>query len=91
MGYSGEYAIVAYDEWELDDDEKCFLAFQSSISNRPKKTYVFYRDGEFIPISFEGGLGVWLTPKWVTVEEKAELTKNFKRWYKKNRKNLFKN
>lgn len=68
-----------------NDDKTNFLAFTSTVASREKKKYVFHRDGEFIPITFDGSLGVWLNPKWVPEIEKEDLIKNYKKWNRKHR------
>ena len=85
MGLSGDYDVVAYEEWSIDDDKTNFLVFTSDVSAREKKTYVFHRDGEFIPITFEGSLGVWLNPKWISENDKEDLIKSYKKWHRKHR------
>ena len=84
-GLSGVYEVVAYEEWTLADEEVNFFTFNLSVSERPVKTYILHRDGEFIKVPFEGRLGVQLNVQWISVEEKSALKKSFRKWYKKNR------
>lgn len=85
MGLNGTYDVVAHEEWTVSDPQTNFFTFQLSIANREHKTYIFHRDGEFIKVSFEGRLGVSLSPKWIAAEEKQSLSKTFRKWYKKNK------
>ena len=66
-------------------EEENFFAYNISVSDRAVKTYVLYRDGEFIKVPFEGTLGIRLDPKWISSEEKTALIKSFKKWCRKNR------
>ena len=84
-GLQGTYYVMSYEDWTLADEEKNFFAYNISVSERAVKTYVLYRDGEFIKVPFEGTLGVRLEPKWISSEEKTALTKIFKKWRKRNR------
>lgn len=84
-GLQGTYYVMSYEDWTLADEEKNFFAYNISVSDRAVKTYVLYRDGEFIKVPFEGTLGIRLEPKWISSEEKTALIKSFKKWSRKNR------
>lgn len=86
MGLGGEYYVASYEEWTLEDDKTHFFIYNKSVSSRPEKTYVFYRDGEFVPVSFRDRLGINLYPERISSEDKEALVKSFRKWHKKHRK-----
>lgn len=85
MGLTGTYYMMSYEEWTLDQNDVNFFAFVPTVSSRPEKTYVFYRDDEFIKVPVEGYMGIWFNPQWVTAEEKLAMIKKYKKWARKNR------
>lgn len=85
MGYSGSYMVVAYEDWSIEDNAVNFFVYNKSVSDRPVKTYVLYRDGDFYKIPFEGLLGIQISLKWIDSNEKKELLKNYKKWARKNK------
>lgn len=85
MGLSGTYYVVAFEEWTLGMYEKNFFLYNISQASKQSKTYVFYRDGEFTIVPFEGTLGVKLSPQWISAEENLKIVKEYKKWARKNR------
>ncbi len=80
MGLNGEYYVIEYEEWSFDQEEHNFFSFMQIVQSRKQKTYVLYKDGEFIVVPFEDKLGVGLGYKWISVEEKQELIKKYRKW-----------
>ncbi len=85
MGLSGVYEVMSYEEWTLADEDMNFFTFNLSVADRPVKTYIFHRDGEFIKVQFEGRLGIQLNALWISGEDKEDIKKSFRKWFKKNR------
>lgn len=87
MGLSGTYYVVAFEDWNLGQFEMNFFLYNISQATKQSKTYVFYRNGEFTVVPFEGTLGVKLDPQWISAEENLKMVKEYKKWARKNRKN----
>lgn len=85
MGLNGTYYVVAFEEWTLGQFEKNFFLYNMSQASKQSKTYVFYREGEFTIVPFEGRLGVRLNPQWISAEENLQMVKKYKKWARKNR------
>lgn len=83
-GLHGVYQVMSYEDWTLADGDTNFFIYNLSVTDRPLKTYVLHRDGEFIKVPFEGRLGVHLNPRWISSDEKSNLMKTFKKWHRKN-------
>lgn len=61
LGLRGTYTVIAYDDWSIGKKELFFKYFQSEeVKAKQEHTYIFYRDGEYIKVSFSGALGVKL-------------------------------
>lgn len=88
IGLSGTYYVMAFEDWRLGQDDVNFFVYNTSLSSQKAKTYVFFRDGDYVIVPFEGSLGVRLSPDWISIEEKSVLISDFKKWYRKNRKKL---
>lgn len=83
MGLSGEYYVIEFEEWSLDQEDNNFFVFNSSVISRNQKTYVLYKDDEFFVVPFEDKLGVRLGYRWISSEDKLELIKTYHKWTKK--------
>lgn len=84
-GLQGTYQVMSYEDWTLADEETNFFVYNLSVTDRPVKTYVLYRDGKYIKVPFEGRLGINLNVAWISSEEKGALAKAFKKWIRKNK------
>lgn len=84
-GLHGTYQVMSFEDWTLADEETNFFVYNLSVADRPVKTYVLYRDGEYIKVPFEGRLGINLHARWISLEEKEALIKSFKKWNRKRK------
>lgn len=80
MGLNGEYYVMEFEEWSLEQGETNFFVFNATAQSRKQKTYVLYRDGEFVIVPYEGVLGVRVGCRWIPAEEKRELIKKYHKW-----------
>ena len=85
MGLTGIYYVMSYEEWALDQNDVNFFVFQPTVASRPERTYVFYRDNEFITVPVEGYMGIWFNLQWIPAEDKLEMIRKYKKWARKNR------
>lgn len=85
LGLAGAYQVIAFEKWSIENKKTNFLAYSQTVPRDIQKTYVLYRDGEFVKVNFEGALGVSLEVKWISVEEKESLIREYKKWKRKNR------
>ena len=83
MGLNGDYYVIEYEEWSVDQEDYNFFSFMQTVQSRKQKTYVLYRDGEFVVVPFEDKLGVGLGYQWIPAEEKRELIKKYHKWNKR--------
>lgn len=86
MGLNGKYQVVAFNDCDISKDDDNFFFYIANNNNKVgNKRYVFYRDGEFIDVPFNGTLGVNLNPQWISIDEKESIVKNYRKWAKKQR------
>ena len=78
-GLSGRYTVVAYEGWSIIDGKSNMFVYVPTVAERNDKTYILYKDGEYVKVTFSGVLGITLYPEWIDANEKQLLVKYFKK------------
>lgn len=87
-GWIGTYDILHYNDWDFADNPAEFFIYNSSQQNNPKDVIIF-KDGQFYAHHFEHKLGCMISVRTITPEERAKLTKSYKKRKSKILKNLY--
>lgn len=78
MGLSGEYFVMAFEDWDIDD---AFSLYDINDSFRGKtKTITLMKDGKISTHHFQNQIGAKIGIKAISEEEKIRIVKNFNNW-----------
>lgn len=83
QGMSGEYYLLEYEDW---DQEAASSLFDKNVELRGKpKTIVVMKDGVISKHYFENTIGAQLKLKFVSKDEKAQITAAYNKWKQQNK------
>ncbi len=83
QGMSGEYYLIEFEDWNQDAISSLF-AKDKEFKGKPK-TIVVMKDGVISKHYFENTMGIQLSLKFVSKDEKARIAAAYKKWKQKNK------